>query len=188
MSQQHLNTPARESEESSCENTSRLRFFSRLYARDPQGNYVMATDSQVLAEAALAIDSRYPVGTKFTSSAASATYFRHKLAGYTREVFMVAFLNNQHQLLACEEMFRGTLASTEVSPREVARQALLHNAAAVILSHNHPSFTPEPSRADIDITLRLKQALALVDIRVIDHIIVAGHTTTSLAERGLGGL
>ena len=185
MSQQKVNTSAPESEESSLENvTDNVRFFSRLHVRDTQGNYVMATDSQILAEAVLAIDYRYPTGTTFDSSSVSGEFFRAKLSGRCREVFAVAFLNNQHQLLAYEEIFEGSIASVEIHPREVVRRALQLNAAAVILSHNHPSFTPEPSRADITITGRLKTALELVAVRVIDHIIVAGNDTVSLAERG----
>ncbi|NWA64034.1 DNA repair protein RadC [Pantoea sp. B9002] len=185
MSQQNVNTSAPESEESSLENvTDNVRFFSRLHVRDTQGNYVMATDTQILAEAVLAIDYRYPTGTTFDSSSVAGEFFGAKLAGRDREVFAVAFLNNQHQLLAYEEIFEGSIASVEVHPREVVRRALQLNAAAVILSHNHPSFTPEPSGADIAITGRLKTALELVAVRVIDHIIVAGNETVSLAERG----
>ncbi|WP_254633614.1 JAB domain-containing protein [Pantoea sp. GbtcB22] len=186
MSQQNVNTSAPESEESSSKHiTDNVRFFTRLHVRDTQGNYVMATDSQILAEAVLAIDYRYPTGTTFDSSSVSAEFFRAKLAGRDREVFAVGFLNNQHQLLAYEEIFEGSIASVEIHPREVVRRALQLNAAAVILSHNHPSFiTPEPSRADIAITGRLKTALELVVVRVIDHIIVAGNEVVSLAERG----
>ena len=185
MSLQNVNTTAPESEESSYKTLSdNVRFFSRLHVRDAQGNYVMATYSQVLAEAELAIDYRYPIGTTFSSSSASADYFRAKLAGREREVFAVAFLNNQHQLLAYEEIFHDSIACVEVHPREIVRRALQHNAAAVILSHNHPSFTPEPSRADIAITARLKQVLELIGVRVIDHLIVAGNDVVSLAERG----
>jgi len=186
MSQQNVNTSAPESEESSLENvTDNVRFFSRLHVRDTQGNYVMATDSQILAEAVLAIDYRYPTGTTFDSSSVSGEFFRAKLAGRDREVFAVAFLNNQHQLIAYEELFMGGIASIEIQPREVASAALLHNAAAVIVSHNHPSFSNEPSRADLQITARLKKALELIAVRIIDHIVVAGNDAVSMAERGL---
>ena len=120
----------------------------------------------------------------FSSSSTSADYLRAKLAGRAREVFAVAFLNNQHQLLAYEEIFHGSIACVEIHPREFVRCALQHNAAAVILSHNHPSFTPNPYQADIGITARLKQALELVGVRVIDHMIVVGNDVVSLAERG----
>jgi DNA repair protein RadC len=101
------------------------------------------------------------------------------------EVFAVLFLDAQHALVATEEMFRGTLTQTSVYPREVVKAALRHNAAAVILAHNHPSGFAEPSRADEYLTQTLKAALALVDVRVLDHIVVAGHKSVSLAERGL---
>lgn len=185
MSLPNASNTTADSEESSLQTVSdNVRFFSRLHVRDAQGNYVMATDSQILAEAKLAIDYRYPTGTIFSSSAVSAEYFKAKLVGREREVFSLAFLNNQHQLLAFEEIFQGSIASVEVHPREIVRRALHHNAAAVILGHNHPSFTPEPSRADITITARLRQSLEMVDVRVIDHLIVAGNEVVSLAERG----
>lgn len=108
-----------------------------------------------------------------------------ELAQEEREVFGVVFLDAQHRVICYERMFTGTLSQTSVYPREVVKAALAHNAAAVILSHNHPSGIPEPSRADEHLTQVLKTALALVDIRVIDHIVVGGIHTTSLAERGL---
>lgn len=101
------------------------------------------------------------------------------------EVFSVAFLDNQSRLIAIEDMFKGTLSQTSVYPREVARAALAHNAAAVILTHNHPSGSVEPSRADEHLTRVLKGALALVDVRVLDHIIVSGGQALSMAEKGL---
>jgi DNA repair protein RadC len=98
---------------------------------------------------------------------------------------VVLFLDSQHRLIACEELFRGTLAQTSVYPREVVKAALAHNAAAVILCHNHPSGIAEPSRADELLTQALKQALALVDIRTLDHFVVAGANVISFSERGL---
>lgn len=159
-------------------------FQSALHVRDTQGNYVMASDSQILAEAERAIDFRYPTGTVFESPRASGEFFRAKLAGRERECFAVAFLNNQHQLLAYGELFNGTISAVEVHPREIAREALRINAAAVVLAHNHPSFSPEPSKADKTITVRIKDALALIGVRVLDHVVVAGNETTSMAERG----
>ncbi|MBD8128822.1 DNA repair protein RadC [Pantoea sp. 1B4] len=186
MSQQNVNTTASESKESSLEIAGgNVSYFSSLHVRDTQGNYVMASVSQILTEAERAIDFRYPTGTVFTSAEESAEFFRAKLAGREREVFAVAFLNNQHQLIAYEELFMGGIASIEIQPREVARAALRLNAAAVIMSHNHPSFSKEPSRADEQITARLKKALELIAVRVIDHIVVAGNDAVSMAERGL---
>ncbi|OCQ42327.1 DNA repair protein RadC [Aeromonas veronii] len=102
-----------------------------------------------------------------------------------REVFAALFLDNQHRVLAYEELFLGTLSAATVYPRDVVKQALHYNAAALMLVHNHPSGYPEPSRADIESTLRLQDALALVDIRILDHLVVGTEGVVSLAERGL---
>jgi DNA repair protein RadC len=112
-------------------------------------------------------------------------YLRLGIGRLPHEVFAVLFLDAQHRLIADEELFRGTLTQTSVYPREVVRRALQHNAAAVILAHNHPSGLAEPSRADELLTRSLRQALDLVDVRVLDHLIVAGAGAVSFAERGL---
>ena len=113
-------------------------------------------------------------------------YLRLQLAGKAHEVFVVVLLDAQNRALYCEELFRGTLTQTSVYPREVVKLALQYNAAAAILAHNHPSGLGEPSQADIQLTIMLKQALALVDVRVLDHFIVAGNLPPlSFAERGL---
>ena len=112
-------------------------------------------------------------------------YLVLKLGGLRREVFLVLFLDTQNRLLASEEMFSGSLSETSVYPREVVKRALHHNAAAVIFAHNHPSGIAQQSQADELLTSQLKQALALVDVRVLDHFIVAGNTTLSFSERGL---
>ncbi|MGL5200021.1 MAG: RadC family protein, partial [Aeromonas veronii] len=101
-----------------------------------------------------------------------------------REVFAALFLDNQHRILAYEELFLGTLSAATIYPRDVVKRALHHNAAALMLVHNHPSGYPEPSRADIEITLRLQNALALVDIRILEHLVVGTEGVVSLAERG----
>jgi DNA repair protein RadC len=108
-----------------------------------------------------------------------------KLGSLPREVFLVMFLDAQNRVLAHEEMFVGTLTQTSVHPREIVKRALYYNAGAVILAHNHPSGVAEASRADEMITAQLKTALDLVDVRVLDHFVVAGNTTLSFAERGL---
>jgi DNA repair protein RadC len=112
-------------------------------------------------------------------------YLRLLLGSREQEVFVVLFLDTQHRVLATEELFQGTLTQTSVYPREVVKHALAHNAAAVIFAHNHPSGIAEPSHADELLTGVLKQALALVDVRVLDHFVVAGGKTLSFAERGL---
>ena len=112
-------------------------------------------------------------------------YLRMTLAGRDYEVFMVLFLDAQNRILEAEEMFRGTLTQTSVYPREVVKRSLVVNAAAVIFAHNHPSGVGEASRADELLTQSLKQALALVDVKVLDHFLIAGSGVMSFAERGL---
>ncbi|MFM1855153.1 MAG: hypothetical protein RLZ83_462 [Pseudomonadota bacterium] len=119
------------------------------------------------------------------SPAQVRTYLRMRLAGLGHEVFLVLFLDAHNRVIAAEEMFRGTLTQTSVYPREVVKRALAHNAAGVILAHNHPSGVAEPSRADELLTQTLSAALMLVDTRVLDHIIVGGNAAVSFAERGL---
>lgn len=112
-------------------------------------------------------------------------YLTLQLAEHEREVFMVLFLDAQNRVLAAEAMFHGTLTQASVHPREVVRRALHHNAASIILAHNHPSGVAEPSKADRWLTEHLKQALALVEVRVLDHFIVAGKNTLSFAEHAI---
>ena len=119
------------------------------------------------------------------SPAAVKDYLKLHFAGQGHESFVVVYLNAQHRLLAVEELFRGTLTQTSVYPREVLREALRHGAAAVLLSHCHPSLQAEPSRADEHLTRALAQALKLIDVQVLDHIVVGGTSTVSMAERGL---
>lgn len=112
-------------------------------------------------------------------------YLKLTLASLPYEAFLALFLDSQNRLLAARELFRGTLAQTSVYPREVVKAALAHNAAGVVFAHNHPSGVAEPSRADELLTQSLRQALALVDIRTLDHFVVAGTRVVSFAERGL---
>ena len=112
-------------------------------------------------------------------------YLSSRLRHYRHEVFACLFLDNRHRVIAFEELFRGTIDGASVHPREVVVRALHHNAAALILAHNHPSGVAEPSRADISLTRRLTDALALVDIRILDHLVIGDGPGVSLAERGL---
>lgn len=160
-------------------------FDASLMVRDAQGRYQLATTDQILEAARQAIEKKMQRGASFTSSAAVKQYLCAKLAAFEHEVFAVLFLDTQHCLIEYAEMFRGTIDGASVYPREVVKQALRLNAAAVIVSHNHPSGNPEPSAADKALTSQLRQALALVDVRTLDHIIVASSSTTSFAERGL---
>jgi DNA repair protein RadC len=120
-----------------------------------------------------------------SSPQAVRDYLRLSLSARPHEVFVAMFLDAQNRLLGCEELFRGTLTQTSVYPREVVKTALRYNAAGVIFAHNHPSGVAEPSRADELLTQTLKQALSLVEIKTLDHFIVAGSKTISFAERGL---
>ena len=124
-------------------------------------------------------------GNALTSPDITRAYLSAQLRGYSYEVFACLFLDNQHRVIEFEELFRGTIDSASVYPREVAKRALHHNAAAVIFSHNHPSGICEPSTADKHITDKLKQALNLFDIRVLDHFIVGDGPPYSFAEHGL---
>jgi len=121
----------------------------------------------------------------FNTPQAVRDYLQLQLGGLHHEVFAVLFLDSQHRLIALEEMFRGTLTQTSVYPREVVKQALTLNASSVVLAHNHPSGTAQPSRADEALTHTLKAALALVDVRVLDHFVVTASLAVSMAELGL---
>lgn len=123
-------------------------------------------------------------GVALTDPARAGEYFSRRLRGLEHEVFACLFLDTRHRALAFEELFRGTLDGAEVHPREVVRRALAHNAAAIILGHNHPSGVAEPSAADRTITQRLRDALGLVGVRVLDHFVVGDGAPCSLAERG----
>ena len=129
--------------------------------------------------------ARLQTGEALTSPQLAQQYLVTQLRHHDHEVFACLFMDNQHRVLAFEPLFRGTIDSASVYPREVVKRALAHNAAAVIFSHNHPSGVAEPSSADERITEKLKQALALIDVRVLDHFIIGNGETVSLAERGL---
>lgn len=155
-----------------------------LYVRGRRCRYRPATADQVMEAARQVVDRRMQRGASFKDASIARGYFQDKLAGLEREVFAVALLDTRHRLIDFAELFHGTVDGAEVHPRELVRRAMLHNAAAVIVAHNHPSGDVDPSAADRAVTIRLKQALALVDVRLLDHIIVAGSQTLSLAMRG----
>lgn len=139
----------------------------------------------VLEMARRALGEAMRVGDALNSPAAVRDWLRLRLGGLGHEVFMALFLDAQNRVIEAEELFRGTLTQTSVYPREVVKRALAHNAAGILLAHNHPSGVAEPSQADRWLTDQLKAALALVDVRVLDHFIVAGNHSLSFAERGL---
>ncbi len=126
-----------------------------------------------------------PIGEAIRSPADTETFLMARLRDRPHEVFCCLYLDNRHRLLRFEELFRGTIDGTSVYPREVVKQALAVNAAAIILAHNHPSGVAEPSQADERITRRIKSALELVDIRLLDHLIIGDGISTSLASRGM---
>lgn len=139
----------------------------------------------VLEMSRRALKEEVHAGDALNSPQAVRDYLRLLLQGRQQEVFAALFLDAQHRVIAMEELFQGTLTQTSVYPREVVKRALHHNAAALIFAHNHPSGVAEPSQSDQLLTDALKQALGLVDVRVLDHFIVAGAACLSFAERGL---
>jgi DNA repair protein RadC len=151
-------------------------------------NQIAISNDDAIIESALKIlESRILYSSdspSLTCPQASKNYVKLQLATYEHEVFSCLFLDNRNRVITYEEMFRGTIDGASVYPREVVKACLSHNAAAVIFAHNHPSGATDPSQADIAITERLKKALALIDVRVLDHLIV-GDEVTSFAERGL---
>lgn len=148
------------------------------------GDAKFAQLQAVMELARRALSEELKTGATLSSPQAVKTYLRAALAGKRHESFHVLFLDVKNRLIQARELFRGTLTHTSVYPREVVREALAHNAAAVMLAHNHPSGTPEPSESDLLLTRALVQALALVDIRVLDHFVVAGSRVHSFAEHG----
>lgn len=157
---------------------------TRLYVRD-RTRYALADAEQVLAAAQQIVDARMVRGTSFKDPSVALAFFRDKLGHLEREVFAAVMLDTRHRLIEYVELFQGTIDGAEVHPREVVRAALRLNAAAVLVAHNHPSGEVDPSAADRAVTARLKQALALVDVRLLDHVVVGAHSSLSMAARGL---
>jgi len=143
------------------------------------------SDAEVMERAAAILLREMVHREVLSAPAAVRDYLRHLMGTQEREVFACLFLDSQNRLLDAEVLFTGTLAQTSVFPREVVKAALLRNAAAVIFAHNHPSGVAEPSCADMMITQALKQALALVDVKVLDHFVVTAGACLSFAERGI---
>ena len=143
------------------------------------------THDQTIQRALKILSARIQSTDVLSSPGAVRDYLRLLLTGKEHEVFVCVFLDAQNHVIACDEMFRGTLTQTSVYPREVVKTSLAHNAAGVILCHNHPSGVSEPSAADRSLTRALTDALALVDVRVLDHFIVSAGDGMSFAERGL---
>lgn len=142
-------------------------------------------EDDVIGSALAILARRVRTGTLLTSPSAVRDYLRLLLSEREHEVFVALFLDAQHRVVVIDEMFKGTLTQTSVYPREVAKAALRANAAAVIFAHNHPSGIAQPSAADELLTRNLREALGLIDVKVLDHFIVAGGSALSFAERGL---
>ena len=158
-----------------------------LYIRDAEGNYSLnrpARAEEIVELAESILRERVERGQALTDPVTVKRWLIARLSDRPHEVFCVLYLDNRHRVLAFEELFRGTLDGASVHPREIVKQALHHNAAAVIFAHNHPSGIAEPSDADRRLTQRLKDALALVDIRTLDHFVIGGVEAVSFAERG----
>jgi DNA repair protein RadC len=160
---------------------------TNLMIRSATGRYRQAQKAEVLEVAAqyLAVELQTQTGQPMTSPSAVRQFLLQALAARDAEVFCILFFDNRHRLIQFEEMFRGTIDGASVYPREVVRRTIELNAAAVVLVHNHPSGLAEPSQADEMITHRLRDALALIDVRVLDHLVVGRGQVVSFAERGL---
>lgn len=156
-----------------------------LLVRDVAGEYRLTDADEVLLAAQRVLAGRVRGTEMLSSPAVVKDFLRVRLGALPYEVFGVVHVDAQHRVIDYVEMFRGTVTQTSVYPREVVKDALLKGTSAVLLVHNHPSGMAEPSRADEVLTQNLKRALGLVDVRVLDHLIVAGVTVLSFAERGL---
>ena len=159
----------------------------KLKAGEATGTYLVdspVSEADILLMAQQLASQRLRRGRSLTAPHAVFSHLQTLLADYEHEVFALLMVDSKHRVLAFKELFRGTLDAASVYPREVVKLCLEHNAAAVILVHNHPSGDPEPSQADLTLTRKLKDALILVDIRTLDHIVVGIEGCVSLAERG----
>jgi len=161
---------------------------NNLILSEDEGKYSIKPNiskQEIITLAIQLIDTLFKAGTTISDPHDTRDFLKLKLGSLEHEVFAIILLNNRHQIIHYEHLFRGTIDGASVYPREVVKLALKHNAAAAIISHNHPSGNPEPSEADKGITKRLKDALNLVEIRLLDHLIVGQCEIVSLAERGL---
>lgn len=154
-----------------------------LFIQDQSGNYRPAPKDTVLSEAKRLCRQQLKRGVSITCSDTAKTAIQHKLSGYEYEMFACLFMDSKHRVLEWVEIFRGTVNSATVHPREVVKEALRLNAAAVILAHNHPSGDCTPSREDIALTDRLQEVLRVIDVRVLDHLIV-GDEVNALSDSG----
>ncbi len=155
-----------------------------LTIRGKNGRYRIACEREVLKAAEQLLAAQIKQRPVFEAPGEVRSFLKLHLAPLEHEMFGILYLDAQHRLIAYEDLFRGSLTQTSVYPREVVKNALMHNAAAVVLAHNHPSGVAEPSQADRSLTDVLKRALDLVDVRVLDHFVVTAAAIVSFAERG----
>lgn len=155
-----------------------------LWIQEPDGTYREASAEDLIQAALSEIEARFTRGIELPSPTATREFLKLELAHLEHEAFAVLWLDNRHRVIAFEELFHGTIDGASVHPREIVKAALSHNAAACILCHNHPSGNAAPSCADRALTTRVRDALELVNVRVLDHIVVASNTC-SFAELGL---
>jgi len=158
---------------------------NELFTSDANGVTRPATADEIIEAACAILSRRVRRGAALSNPRTTRDFLKLRLAGHDHEVFAILFLDNRHRVIEFVPLFRGTIDGASVYPREVVKEALARNAAAVILAHNHPSGVAEPSAADELITNRLRDALALIDVRVLDHLVVTGDAIVSFAERGL---
>jgi DNA repair protein RadC len=182
--------PGKSAVELGRELLAKFKGLGGLFAADLAGVKGLGPAKRAQFEAAIELARRslkdgLRTANALTSPGAVRDYLRLAIAEREHEVFVCLWLDAQHRVTACEELFRGTLTQTSVYPREIVKAALKANAAAVIFAHNHPSGAAQPSQADELLTRNLKEALALVDVKVLDHFVVAGNQALSFAERGL---
>ncbi len=176
----HFNTRSR-----NCTLSDVAVCFSSGFTSEVDGVQRPVPDDAVIEMALRILAKRVVRSSPLSNPRLTREYLVVRFAELEHEVFTCVYLDNRNRVIACEDLFRGTLDGASIHPREVVKSALKRNAAAVILAHNHPSGVGEPSRNDQLITRRLVQALALIDVRVLDHVIVAGGATESMAERGM---
>lgn len=159
--------------------------FTSGFVRETAEGYVQVSDEAVIEAALKLLSARVAKGPLLSSPKTVKDYLRVRFGDLQYEVFSLLYLDKRHRLIACEDLFRGTIDGASVHPREIVKASLRHNCASVICAHNHPSGVAEPSQADEQITHRIKEALALVDIRLLDHLVVTVGGCTSMAEIGL---
>jgi len=160
----------------------------KIFARDENGRYKIESPlkgDEIVALAESILRERVLHGDMIDSPKVMRQWLLTRISEKEHEVFFVIYLDNRHRVIAFEELFRGTIDGTSVHVREIVKRVLHQNAAAVVVAHNHPSGDPEPSDADCRLTRRIKDALSLIEVRLLDHIVVGGSVALSLAERGL---